>query len=222
MDTPTNVSTPEVVTVKLMWITPDIEKMIVNIARVSNPENRDNMATFAALLRYLIKHKHWSPFEMGCMCIEVETTRAISAQIIRHSFKVQELSQRYAEVGMPKVPKLRRQDTKNRQASHDDLPDEIIDKYENKRIPEVFELLYQLYKDMLADGVAKECARMVLPMCTETTVVLMANIRDWMFYLESRCAPEAQFEHREVALQCAEIFKKQMPTIFEAMFPNGL
>lgn len=202
----------------LKWITPNAENIIVNIARVSNPSNRDNTQTAAKLISYLIKSEHWSPFEMANICIEFETTRVVSAQMLRHrSFTFQEFSQRYAAVGDLDIPRLRRQDLKNRQSSHDDLPSEIVDKY-NKAMDELLVSSKSLYDDMLKDGVAKECARMVLPMCSPTTIIMNGTIRSWMHYLHSRLDPGTQLEHRELALKVLEIFKKELPAVHEAFF----
>ena len=161
---------------KLVWITPDAEKLIGKIARVSNPKNEDNPEV-ERLLKYLIKHKHWSPFEMASMCVEIETTRAISPQILRHrSFSFQEFSQRYAESSKINVPQLRRQDLSNRQNSVDDLPEFIAEMFE-ERIEHHFRAAADLYKSMLAYGVAKECARNILPSSTQTRRYMSGTIR---------------------------------------------
>jgi thymidylate synthase (FAD) len=201
------------------WITPDAENMIVNIARVSNPENRDNMATAKKLLVYLIKHEHVSPFQMGNLCVELQgISRAISAQILRHaSFSFQELSQRYVKVGPPPSPPQRTQDAKNRQSSHDNIETEKKAKYD-KKLEENLAGTYALYEEMLDEGFSKETARMILPMCTETTLIINGNIRSWMFYLKLRTKEDTQFEHRQIALQCLAIFKEHLPTIYEAFF----
>ena len=154
--------------VKLVSITPDAEKTMAYIARVSNPSNQDN-EKFAGLLKYCIKHQHWSVFEQSTMTLEIETTRAIAAQILRHrSFTFQEFSQRYADAKLLEtieLPELRRQDSKNRQNSIDDLDPAVVEKLE-KQMNTLFSSAFSLYNQMLDSGVAKECARMVLPLCT--------------------------------------------------------
>ena len=175
--------------VTLTWATPKAEELIVKMARVSAPANQDNMETAPRLLQYLIKHKHWSPFEMGNMCIEIETTRAIAPQILRHrSFSFQEFSQRYAdtnELGSAVIPHLRRQDSKNRQNSIDDLSPDLIASY-YRRISQLYEDSEHLYKEMLSNGVAKECARSVLPLSTQTRLYMNGTIRSWIHYLHLR------------------------------------
>ena len=208
-------------TVQLTWTTPNAEELIVKMARVSAPKNQDNVSTAPRLLQYLIKHKHWSPFEMANMCIEIETTRAISAQILRHrSFAFQEFSQRYAdtnELGSPVVPHLRRQDFKNRQNSIDDLtPDDIGNYY--RRIGQLFEDAEHLYSEMVSSGVAKECARNVLPLATKTRLYMNGTLRSWLHFIDLRTGPETQMEHRQIAKECKEIFTEQFPVISEAMW----
>jgi thymidylate synthase (FAD) len=204
--------------VTLKWITPSAEEIIVNIARVSNPKNRDNYKTAPQLIKYLIKNKHWSPFEMANMCVEITTSRAISAQIIRHrSFSFQEYSQRYAKAEKPGIPKLRRQDTQNRQSSHDDLTDEIKVKHYTA-IDNLFSQTYELYESMLADGVAKETARAILPMCTETTIIMNGTIRSWLHYISIRGDVDTQLEHRQIALAAKQIIQEQLPSIYAAYF----
>ena len=208
-------------TVKLTWSTPNAEEMITRMARVSAPKNQDNMDTAPRLLKYLIKNKHWSPFEMGNMCVEIETTRAISPQILRHrSFSFQEFSQRYAdtsELGSSVVPHLRRQDSKNRQNSIDDLSSDVVANY-YRRIGILFEDAEHLYREMVSTGIAKECARNVLPMATPTTLFMNGTIRSWIHYLQVRCDPSTQREHREVALEIKSVFCEQFPVIGEAAF----
>jgi thymidylate synthase (FAD) len=208
-------------TVKLTWSTPNAEEMITRMARVSAPKNQDNMDTAPRLLKYLIKNKHWSPFEMGNMCVEIETTRAISPQILRHrSFSFQEFSQRYAdtsELGSSVVPHLRRQDSKNRQNSIDDLSSDVVANY-YRRIGILFEDAEHLYREMVSTGIAKECARNVLPMATPTTLFMNGTIRSWIHYLQVRCDPSTQREHREVALEIKNVFCEQFPVIGEAAF----
>jgi len=207
-------------TVVLKWLTPDAESMIAHIARVSNPANQDNAETAPRLLRYLIRNKHWSPFEMANMCVEIRTTRAISAQLIRHrSFSFQEYSQRYAEVPRAEVPALRRQDAKNRQSSHDDLPDEVLAKYRD-RCTELFSELHAEYENMLCDGVAKETARAILPMCSPTTLIMNGTIRSWLTYCDVRCQESTQQEHRVIADAVKRLMREHLPNITEAMWPT--
>jgi thymidylate synthase (FAD) len=207
---------------KLKWITPEAENEIVNDARVSTPANRDNTSTGPRLIRYLVDHAHWSPFEMANLCIEIKTSRAVSAQIIRHrSFCFQEFSQRYSAVKCPDVvPPQRRQDSKNRQSSHDDLDPELKLKYDIK-IRALFDQIDALYQEMLTDGISKETARMIMPMCCETTLIINGNIRSWMFYLKVRTEESVQWEHREIALLCLDIFRTQLPNIYEAFFVSA-
>jgi thymidylate synthase (FAD) len=208
-------------TAKLVWVTPNAEQMIVQMARVSSPKNESNMETAPRLLKYLIDHKHWSPFEMANLCVEIHTTRAISAQIIRHrSFTFQEWSQRYAtatELGSPIVPHLRRQDFKNRQNSIDDLPANVLASY-YRRISNLFEETEHLYNEMVSAGVAKECARSILPITTPTRMYMNGTLRSYIHYLQVRCSNETQAEHREVAEEIKVIFCKQFPVISEAVF----
>jgi thymidylate synthase (FAD) len=197
--------------------------MIVKMARVSAPANQDNMDTAPKLLRYLIKHKHWSPFEMANMTVEIETTRSISAQIIRHrSFSFQEFSQRYAdtgELGSAVIPHLRRQDHKNRQNSIDDLSSEDVANY-YRRISLLFEDAEHLYREMVSQGIAKECARNILPLGTQTRLYMNGTIRSYIHYLQVRTDPSTQLEHREIALAIKDIFCKQFPIIGEAVFSD--
>ena len=211
--------------VNLTWVTPNAEEMIVKMARVSAPKNQDNMETAPKLLRYLIKHKHWSPFEMANMCVEIHTNRSISPQILRHrSFSFQEFSQRYAdtrELGSASIPHLRRQDLKNRQNSTDDLaetlgPDKLASLY--RRTSQLFEEAEHLYQEMVSSGVAKECARMVLPLNTPTSLYMNGTLRSWIHYLQLRCDPGTQLEHREIAEAIKRIFCKEFPVIGEAVF----
>jgi thymidylate synthase (FAD) len=175
--------------VKLTWCTPNAEEMIVHMARVSAPKNQGNIETAPKLLRYLIKHKHLSPFEMANMCVEINTTRAIAPQILRHrSFSFQEFSQRYAdttEIGNAVMPHLRRQDLKNRQNSIDDLDTEQISQY-YRRMSQLFEDAEHLYKEMTSSGIAKECARSVLPLATPTRLYMNGSLRSWLTYIALR------------------------------------
>ena len=203
--------------VKLITVTPDAEKTLGYIARVSNPANQDNPSV-AGLLNYCIKHGHWSVFEHAHMTLEIETTRAISAQIIRHrSFTFQEFSQRYAEVTRPSaIYDLRSQDSKNRQNSIDNIPADLKADLQAKIETHNAET-QRLYEELLANGVAKECARMVLPMSSPTNIYMTGNIRSWITYIQLRSANGTQKEHMEIALAAKEIFKSQFPTIAEAL-----
>ena len=203
---------------RLLWVTPEAERLIVKTARVSAPQNENNLATGPRLLKYLIKHKHWSPFEMANMCIEIYTQRDISAQIIRHrSFHFQEFSQRYAETEQAKIPKFRRQDSRNRQNSIDDLNDEQIDLLEELTYKHIKEG-YELYQTMLEMGVAKETARRHLPMCSPTRIYMNGTLRSWIHYIDLRTDPGTQWEHRTIANQAKIIFQQQFPVISEALW----
>ena len=206
-------------TVKLITQTPDAEKTIAYVARVSNPNNQDN-ENYAGLLKYCIKHQHWSIFEQASMTLEIETTRGIAAQILRHrSFTFQEFSQRYAEstsLGDIELPELRRQDTKNRQNSTDDLDPETVDKF-NRQMITLFSSSKALYESMLKQGVAKECARFVLPLATPTRIYMTGSIRSWIHYINLRSAHGTQKEHMLIAEACKKIFIEQYPTVSEAL-----
>ena len=199
--------------------TPDAEKTMAYIARVSNPSNQDN-EKFAGLLKYCIKHQHWSVFEQSSMTLEIETTRAIAAQILRHrSFTFQEFSQRYAastDLGKIDLPKLRRQDTKNRQNSTDDLDEFVIQKLQ-MQMQTLFDSATALYNQMLEEGVAKECARMVLPLATPTRIYMTGSCRSWIHYINLRSAHGTQKEHMEIAEACREVFNTEYPTVAEAL-----
>ena len=206
-------------TVKLISVTPDAEKTMAHIARVSNPDNQDN-PNYAGLLKYCIKHNHWSVFEQSTMTLEIETTRAIAAQILRHrSFTFQEFSQRYAastKLGNIELPKLRRQDTKNRQNSTDDLDPKVIQSL-NMQMGTLFGSSLALYNQMLELGVAKECARFVLPLATPTRLYMSGSVRSWIHYIELRSGHGTQKEHMDIANACKSIFTEQFPTVAEAM-----
>ena len=204
--------------VQLVHSTPDAESLVAYMARVSNPDNQDNPES-ERLIRYLIKHKHWSPFEMVNMCVQIETTRSVAAQILRHrSFSFQEFSQRYAQVAEPAmIPQLRRQDTKNRQNSIDDLDPYTVKDFTVK-INSLYELSESLYKEMLAAGVAKECARDVLPLSTPTKMYMNGTLRSWLHYCELRCANGTQYEHKLIADQVKSLIEQEFPTIYAAMF----
>ena len=207
-------------TVKLVSVTPDAEQTMAYVARVSNPANQDN-ENYAGLLRYCIKHNHWSVFEQSFMTLEIETTRAIAAQILRHrSFTYQEFSQRYADSSLLSkkipLPELRRQDTKNRQNSIDDLDQETIDLL-TRQMDTLFSSSMSLYQQMLDRGVAKECARNVLPLCTPTRIYMSGSCRSWIHYINLRSANGTQKEHMVVAEACKQVFVEQFPTVAEAL-----
>ena len=207
-------------TAKLISVTPDAEKHIAYCARVSNPSNQGN-DSFEGLIKYCIKHKHWSIFEQAFMTIELETTRAIAAQVLRHrSFTYQEFSQRYADSSllMEKIPlpELRRQDTKNRQNSTDDL--DPFDKQNLElQMQTLFDSSMALYQQMLKRGVAKECARNVLPMCVPTRMYMSGSVRSWVHYIDLRSANGTQKEHMNLANECKAIFVEQFPVISQAL-----
>ena len=205
--------------VKLISVTPDAEKHIAYVARVSNPKNQNN-ENFAGLLKYCIKHGHWSIFEQSFMTLEIETTRGIAAQILRHrSFTYQEFSQRYADsnlLGEIELPELRRQDTKNRQNSIDDLAPEVVEKL-NKQMNTLFSYAFSLYNQMLEKGVAKECARFVLPLATPTRIYMTGSARSWIHYINLRSGHGTQKEHMDIANECKSIFVEQFPSVAEAM-----
>jgi len=206
-------------TVKFVSITPDAEKTMAYIARVSNPKNQDN-ENFSGLLRYCIKHQHWSVFEQSSMTLEIETTRGIAAQILRHrSFTYQEFSQRYADsnlLGEIELPELRRQDDKNRQKSIDDLEPEMVEKF-NRQMNTLFSSAFGLYNQMLQAGVAKECARFVLPLATPTKLYMTGSCRSWIHYINLRSAHGTQKEHMDIANACKKIFIEQFSAVSEAL-----
>ena len=206
-------------TVKLVSVTPDAEQLMAYIARVSNPSNQDN-EKYSGLLKYCIKHNHWSVFEQSTMTLEIETTRAIAAQILRHrSFTFQEFSQRYAQttsLGDIELPELRRQDAKNRQNSTDDLDPKMVDSL-NRQMITLFSSAKALYTQMLEDGVAKECARMVLPLCTPTRIYMTGSCRSWIHYINLRSANGTQKEHMVIAEACRKVFTEQFPAVSEAL-----
>ena len=204
---------------KLVSVTPDAEKHIAYCARVSNPNNQDN-EKFSGLLKYCIKNQHWSIFEQAFMTLEITTNTGIAAQVLRHrSFTFQEFSQRYAStdfLGEIELPELRRQDDKNRQNSIDDLDPEIVDKLERQMVT-LFSSANSLYQQMLSAGVAKECARFVLPLATPTKIYMTGSIRSWLHYIDLRSSNGTQKEHMDIANNCKEIFVEQFPSIAEAM-----
>jgi thymidylate synthase (FAD) len=206
--------------VKLINVTPDAEKQIAYCARVSNPNNQDN-PEYAKLVSYCIKHEHWSVFEHGFMTLEINTTRGIAAQILRHrSFTFQEFSQRYADTSLlsQEIPvfDLRRQDLKNRQNSINNISDEIKSKWVTK-IREHFAKSQALYEDMLKDGIAKECARFILPLATPTRLYVTGSVRSWIHYIQLRSSNGTQKEHMDIANECKSIFCKNFPIVSEAL-----
>jgi thymidylate synthase (FAD) len=206
--------------IKLISVTPNAEQTMAYVARVSNPSNQAN-ENYAGLLRYCIKHNHWSVFEQAHMTLEIETNRGIAAQILRHrSFTFQEFSQRYADANLLAadipVPELRRQDEKNRQNSTDDL-DPMQKVFLEAAISEHFIAANDLYKRLLEAGVAKECARFVLPLAVPTRIYMTGSVRSWAHYIDLRSAHGTQKEHMVIAEQCREIFKEQFPAVAEAL-----
>lgn len=204
--------------VNLVWATPDAENLIAFMARVSNPANQDNTETAPKLLSYLMKHKHWSPFEMVNVCMEIQTTRDIARQILRHrSFSFQEFSQRYAVAEEYALSELRLQDTKNRQNSIQ-TDDDDFQKWWKGLQRSVLEVSQDAYESALKLGVAKETARKVLPEgLTMSRMYMNGTLRSWIHYVEIRTAPETQKEHRQVALQCAEVLQKLFPSVIGAL-----
>jgi thymidylate synthase (FAD) len=206
--------------VKLISVTPHAEKHIAYCARVSNPKNQDS-DNIAKLIKYCIDHKHWSIFEMAYMTLEINTTRGLAAQILRHrSFTFQEFSQRYADTNLlsEEIPlfELRRQDTKNRQNSTDDIDQEIVYRWNNK-LREHFAKAKGIYDGMIKDGIAKECARFVLPLATPTRLYMSGSIRSWIHYIDLRSSHGTQKEHMNIADQCKSIFTEQFPLIAKAL-----
>ena len=206
--------------VKLISVSPDSEKHMAYCARVSNPNNQEN-ENYAGLLRYCIKHQHWSIFEQAFMTLEINTTRGLAAQILRHrSFTFQEFSQRYADTNLLDatipLPDLRRQDTKNRQNSIDDIPEEQS-KMLLGRIQNYFNEGLDLYNELLREGIAKECARFVLPLATPTRIYMSGSVRSWVHYIDLRSGHGTQKEHMDIANACKTIFTEQFPTVSAAL-----
>ena len=206
--------------VSLVSVSPDAEKHMAYCARVSNPNNQDN-ENYAGLLRYCIKHQHWSIFEQAFMTLEINTTRGLAAQILRHrSFTFQEFSQRYADTNLLDtnipLPELRRQDTKNRQNSIDDIPEDQS-KMLLGRIQNYFNEGLDLYNELLREGIAKECARFVLPLATPTRIYMSGSVRSWVHYIDLRSGHGTQKEHMDIANACKTIFTEQFPTVSEAL-----
>ena len=207
-------------TARLISVTPDAESTMAYVARVSNPNNQEN-PNYAKLLGYCIKHNHWSVFEQAFMTLEIETTRGLAAQCLRHrSFTYQEFSQRYADSSLLTeeipLPDLRRQDTKNRQNSIDDIDPFVRQEFQIK-MKKHFEEGMKLYKEMLDASIAKECARFVLPLATPTRIYMTGSVRSWLHYIELRSANGTQKEHMDIALGAKEIFIEQFPAVAEAM-----
>ena len=210
--------------VKLVSVTPDAEQTMAYVARVSNPNNQEN-PNYAKLLGYCIKHNHWSVFEQSFMTLEIETTRGLAAQILRHrSFTYQEFSQRYADSSLLAetipLPELRRQDTKNRQNSIDDIDPFVRQEFQIK-MQKHFEEGMKLYKEMLDADIAKECARFVLPLACPTRLYMTGSVRSWIHYIDLRSANGTQKEHMDIALGAKEIFCEQFPAVAEAMEWNS-
>lgn len=193
------------------------EDLVVYTARVSNPNNQLNMETAPKLLKYLLTHKHVSPFEMVSVCMEIKTSRGIAAQILRHrSFSFQEFSQRYAKATEVVTYPARRQDLKNKQNSIDDMSEADKDWFDTAQDYIKSEAL-TLYKTALDKGIAKEQARFLLPLGTETTLYMSGTLRSWIHYCEVRCDVSTQLEHREIALAIRELLKKEFPNVAAAL-----
>ena len=201
--------------------TPDGDNLVAYMARVSNPKNQNNTSTAPKLIKYLINHKHWSPFEMVSMCIKINTTRSIASQILRHrSFSFQEFSQRYAQViDTPSIPDLRSQDTTNRQNSIDDF-DPIEKQHFQIQLQQHYDQAMNLYQQMLQAGVAKECAREVLPLSTPTTLYMHGNLRSWIHYIDLRISNGTQKEHMVIAQQCQQLVKQYFPAVAFAVWAD--
>lgn len=211
----------EIHSAHLISITPDAEKQIVKMARVSNPANQNNQETAPRLIRYLIRAGHWSPFEMATMQVEINTTRAVAAQILRHrTASFQEFSQRYSDVGqLPEIglPHLRSQDPKNKQASHDHLEPAFTRLMEDK-IETLYKQSLDLYEYMLSQGVAKECARSILPLGVPSRLYMSMSIRTAIHYCSVRADVSTQLEHRMIAEDIKGIIETQLPNVYEAAF----
>ena len=210
---------PPMHTTEYVHSTPDGDNLIAYMARVSNPSNQDNTTTAPRLIKYLIKHKHWSPFEMVSMCLKIETTRSVAAQLLRHrSFSFQEYSQRYAQVSArPVAQDLRLQDTSNRQNSIDGM-NEHDKQHFQLQLQQHYEQSLWLYNQMLSAGVAKECARDVLPLATPTTLYMHGNLRSWLTYCDLRCSNGTQLEHMSIAESAKEQIALYFPKCFAGMW----
>jgi len=203
--------------VTLVHSTAEAERLIVKCARVSNQSNEDNWKTGPKLLRYLIDHKHWSPFELAFMCVRIETTLDVAAQICRHrSFAFQQFSCRYAKTTKAELPNFRRQDSQNRQNSFDDLntEEQLVAQALAKQS---IDLAYDAYETLLENGIAKETARRILPVCTPTTVYMAGSVRSFIHYIQVRTNPDTQAEHREVAEEIQKIFCAKFPITADAL-----
>lgn len=214
--------------VDLIWVTPNAEDLIAYIARVSNPDNQNN-PDYAKLIRYMIRHNHWSPFEMASMCLSIKTSRAIGEQLLRHrSFSFQVFSQRYAEISEFEPVEIRKQSEKNRQSSTD-VFDPIIamepmhgyqhneEIYASDLVREHLERSEFLYRQLLEFGVAKETARFILPLATQTHIYMAGTLRSWIHYIGLRSQEDVQKEHRDIANIVGKIFVAQFPVISEAL-----
>ena len=205
--------------VELISLTPNAEKTMAYIARVSNPNNQNN-DDYSKLLSYCIKNEHWSVFEQSFMTLQIETNRGIAAQILRHrSFTFQEFSQRYADtnlLGSIPIPDLRRQDKTNRQNSINDIPKNQKENLQ-KNIARYFAEGIDLYNELIREGIAKECARFVLPLATPTKIYMTGSIRSWIHYIELRSAHGTQKEHMDIVEECRTVFKEQLPVVSEAL-----
>jgi thymidylate synthase (FAD) len=203
--------------VKLIHSTANGEDLIAYMARVSNPNNQDN-PSYSKLIKYLIDHKHWSPFEMVNMCVEIETTRSVAAQILRHrSFSFQEFSQRYAVAERAQPTNIRRQDKSNRQNSIDNVDPYTVQDFQVKQSL-LFDMSYKLYDEMLQAGIAKECARDVLPLATPTRMYMNGTLRSWLHYCDLRCGNGTQKEHKDIADQCKLLVQDAYPVVYDAMW----
>jgi thymidylate synthase (FAD) len=203
-------------TVKLISMTPQAEQTMAYCARVSNPNNQDN-PNVSGLLKYCILHGHWSVFEQANLVLEIETSRAIAPQILRHrSFAFQEFSQRYSAADSFVPHRARRQDKTNKQNSFDDLDDET-QKWFLAAQNEIWEHAYSKYTEALNRGIAKESARALLPLNTKTKIYMNGTIRSWIHYIQLRTKVDTQLEHREIADQCKKIFAQNLPQIASAL-----
>ena len=208
-------------TASLVHVTPDGDDLIAYMARVSNPANQQKASEASGLIKYLIKHKHWSPFEMVNMCVEINTTRSIAAKVLRHrSFSFQEFSQRYSNVedlGEPILPALRRQDTTNRQNSIDDINHHDQQAW-LKEVDKLYKNSICLYKDMLKAGIAKECAREVLPLAAPSRLYMNGTLRSWIHYVDLRTGNGTQVEHQKIARDVKSLLSEQFPKVYKAIY----
>lgn len=205
--------------VEMVSITPGAEEVITYCARVSNPNNQLKFDNSSKLIKYLITNKHWSPFELATMTLQIKTSRGLSPQILRHrSFTFQEFSQRYAAVDSSGLVlyAARRQDTKNRQNSIDDLPDEVKKEWNDRQLAN-WRSAFEHYTWAINNDIAKECARFVLPLGCETTLYMSGTVRSWIHYIDLRASNGTQKEHMDIAAQCKDIFKAELPAVAEAL-----